>query len=124
MPDDVVNYRPGNILDKEPTVIAAAIFAVVNFVVAAGTWVIESDTLLSGNTALVLVLSLFVRSKSTSNSTATVLVEAARAETSASVKAETEAAVKADVDQFLSAMSEPAAVVARPRKAVKAAKKS
>lgn len=96
MPDgDVPGYRPGNILDKEPTVIATAIFAVVNFVVVAGTWTIETATLTAGETALVLLLSLFVRTKSTSNSTAAVLVEKA--------KAETTVAVKADVDDFLQA---------------------
>lgn len=99
MPDDVVPvYRPGNILDKEPTVIAAAVFAVVNFVIAAGTWTIDVETLLAGETALVLVLSLFVRTKSTSNSTAQVLVEKA--------KVEAEVQVKTEVDTFLNAVAE------------------
>lgn len=76
-------------MDKEPTVIAAAIFAVVNFVIAAGSWTVEPDTLAQGNTALVLVLALFVRSRSTSNSTAQVLVENAQMQAQAQVTADT-----------------------------------
>lgn len=98
MATEAPNYRPGNILDKEPTVIAAAIFAVVNFVIAAGSWTVEPDTLAQGNTALVLVLALFVRSRSTSNSTAQVLVEKAAIEA--------EVATREGVGAFLMAAQE------------------
>lgn len=98
-------------MDKEPTVIAAAIFAVVNFVIAAGSWTVEPDTLAQGNTALVLVLALFVRSRSTSNSTAQVLVEKAAIEA--------EVATREGVGAFLMAaqQDELAAKAEVPKKA-------
>lgn len=97
----MADYRPGNILDKEPNTIAAAVFAVINAFLIVGTWEIEPDALLAGNTALVLVLSLFVRTKSTSNSTATLLLENA--------EQATEVRVKSDVDAYLNAASAKAA---------------
>lgn len=87
-------YNPGGIFDKEPVAIKAAVIAVVAAVII--TW---PDVSLSGESvaawgiAAELVLGLFVRSKSTSNASAQVMVEQAAAEA--------EVRVKSEVDEYL-----------------------
>jgi hypothetical protein len=91
-------YNPGGILDKEPVAIKAALVAV-----AAAVVITVPDLNLSGEAvaawgiAAELVLGLFVRSKSTPNVTAEVMVE--------QVAAETEVRVKSEVDAYLTAVS-------------------
>lgn len=102
-------YSLRNLLNKAPNVISAAIFATVNFVAACifvATGVDPSPEfaglMLSGNTALVLVLNLFVVQPNT--------------ETRASVNAKVEAATqqtRADITEFLN--TEPEAPPARRR---------
>lgn len=67
-------YSLRALLDKQPVTISAALFAVLNVFVVAGVVNIDGKTVSAGNTALVLLLGLFIQSK-TAN--AAVLTEIA-----------------------------------------------
>jgi hypothetical protein len=56
-------YSFRGLLDKQPVTISAAVFAVLNVLVTAGVFTVDSKTLAAANVALVLVLGLFVNSK-------------------------------------------------------------
>lgn len=58
-------YSLRALLDKQPVTISAALFAVLNVFVVAGVVDIDGKTVSAGNTALVLLLGLFVQSKTT-----------------------------------------------------------
>lgn len=56
-------YSLKSVLDKQPVTITTAVMAVVNLCVIAGWVHLASQTVAGANTALVLVLALFVNSK-------------------------------------------------------------
>lgn len=58
-------YSLRNLLDKQPVTISAALFAVLNVFVVAGVVDVSGQTVSAANTALVLVLGLFIQSKTT-----------------------------------------------------------
>lgn len=58
-------YSLRNMLDKQPVTISAAVFAVLNVFVVAGVVNLDGQTVSASNTALVLVLGLFIQSKTT-----------------------------------------------------------
>lgn len=58
-------YGLRNILDKQPVQITGAVMSVLNLAVVAGWVHAASTTVAAGNTALVLILGLFVNSRTT-----------------------------------------------------------
>jgi hypothetical protein len=56
-------FNPLEILNKEPVVIAGAVIAVINLLSLLNVLVLDADQLAALNTAMVAVLSLFVRAK-------------------------------------------------------------
>lgn len=56
-------YNLRALLDKQPVTISAAIFAVLNVLVVAGIVDVSAEVVSAGNTALVMMLGLFVNSK-------------------------------------------------------------
>lgn len=56
-------YSLRSLLDKQPVTISAAAFAVLNVLVVAGIIDVTAETVSAGNTALALLLGLFVNSR-------------------------------------------------------------
>lgn len=61
-------YSLRALLDKQPVTISGAVFALINVLVVAKVIDVSAETISAANTALALLLGLFVNAKTTNSS--------------------------------------------------------